>query len=206
MRVTAILVSLALTCGLGQAAALNVQVRTADGKPVANAVVSVAAPATAPAPKTAPLRVAQENLAFDPFVLVVPAGATVAFPNFDQMSHHVYSFSAAKKFEIQLYGKDEARSVVFPTPGIVAIGCNIHDKMTAFLFVTDTALAAKTDANGNATLENVPQGQTTLHVWHPHATAQGQKIEQAVTISTTAATVTAELDLRAQRRPRHGSY
>ena len=205
MRAPAIFLVFALFGAAAHAATLNVQVRTADGKPVADAVVTVAAP-TDPAVKAAPLRVAQKDLTFDPFVLIVPAGATVAFPNFDHVSHHVYSFSPAKKFEIQLYGQDETRTVVFPSPGIVAIGCNVHDKMTAFLYVTDTALAAKTDANGNATIANVPEGNAKLRIWHPHATATDQQVEQTVAVSATPATVTAALDLRAQRRTRHGSY
>lgn len=205
MRAPAIFLVSALLGAAAHAATLNVQVRTADGKPVADAVVTVAGP-TGPAVKAAALRVAQKDLTFDPFVLIVPAGATVAFPNFDHVSHHVYSFSPAKKFEIQLYGRDETRTVVFPSPGIVAIGCNVHDKMTAFLYVTDTALAAKTDANGNATIANVPEGKASLRIWHPHATATGQQVEQAVAISATPATVTTELDLRVQRRTRHGSY
>jgi len=204
MRAAAIILSYVVLGGLAQAATLSVQVRTADGKPVADAVVTVAAPA-APAGTAAPLRVAQQDLTFDPFVLIVPAGATVVFPNFDRVSHHVYSFSPAKKFEIQLYGQDETRTAVFPSPGIVAIGCNIHDKMTAFLYVTDT-LAAKTDANGNATIADVPEGEVKLHIWHPRAAAPDQQIEQAVTISATPSTVTAELDLRPERRTRHGSY
>lgn len=205
MRAAAIISSYLVLGGLAQAATLSVQVRTADGKPVVDAVVIVAAP-TAPAAKAAPLRVAQKDLTFDPFVLLVPVGAKVAFPNFDRVSHHVYSFSPAKKFEIQLYGQDETRTVVFPSPGIVAIGCNIHDKMTAFLYVTDTALAAKTDANGNATIANVPEGEVKLRIWHPRAAATDQQIEQPVTTSATPSTVTAELDLRPERRTRHGSY
>ena len=205
MRALALILTYAFLGTFAQAATLNVQVRSADGKPVADAVVTIAGPA-ASATKGSTLRVAQKDLTFDPFVLIVPAGATVAFPNFDHVSHHVYSFSPAKKFEIQLYGQDETRTVVFPAPGVVAIGCNIHDKMTAFLYVTDTALAAKTDANGNASIANVPEGEAKLRVWHPHATATGQQTEQAVTISQASSTVIAEMDLRAQRRTRHGSY
>ena len=205
MRTVAIALSLASVSSFAQAATLTVQVRSDDGEAVADAVVTVDAP-SASAAKASSLKVTQKNLAFDPFVLIVPVGAAVAFPNFDRVSHHVYSFSPAKKFEIQLYGHDETRSVVFPTPGIVAIGCNIHDKMTAFLYVTETAFAAKTDANGTATILNVPEGAVNLRVWHPHAAAPQQQVEQPLTVTSSGATVAAKLELRAQRRTRHGSY
>jgi hypothetical protein len=121
--------------------------------------------------------------------------------------HHVYSFSPAKKFEIQLYGHDETRSVAFPAAGVVAIGCNIHDKMSAFVYVTDTPYAAKTDASGNATIANVPSGAASAQIWHPQAVGADQRVEQSLTVSAQSpTTLTAELELRAKRRVRHGAY
>ena len=70
----------------------------------------------------------------------MPVGATVSFPNRDKVRHHVYSFSAAKKFDLKLYGRDETRSVVFDKPGVVALGCNIHDVMSGFIVVAAHAL------------------------------------------------------------------
>lgn len=206
----AVAVSLFLwSCAAAQAADVSVQVRTADGEPVANAVVTITPAAkTTPAPAkfSWPLRIGQRELTFDPFVLIVPTGAQVAFPNFDTVRHHVYSFSPAKKFEIQLYGHDETRAVAFPTAGIVALGCNIHDNMRAFVYVTDTPYAAKTDADGNATIASVPAGAATAEIWHPHASATGQRQQQTLTVQAQATTLTAELDLRTQRRTRHGAY
>lgn len=197
-------------CAAVHAADVNVQVRTAAGQPVANAVVTIMPTAKGPGGPVKfawPLRIGQRELAFDPFVLVVPVGAQVAFPNFDTVRHHVYSFSPAKKFEIQLYGHDETRAVAFPTAGVVAIGCNIHDKMNAFVYVTDTPYAAKTDASGNATINDVPPGAASVQIWHPQAVGADQRVEQSLTVSAQAATtLSAELDLRAQRRVRHGTY
>lgn len=206
----ALSLSLLWFCASAHAADVNVQVRTADGQPVANAVVTIMPAARSPSEPVKfawPLRVGQRELAFDPFVLIVPAGAQVAFPNFDTVRHHVYSFSPARKFEIQLYGHDETRSVAFPTAGIVAIGCNIHDKMSAFVYVTDTPYAAKTDASGNATIADVPSGAASAQIWHPKAVGANQRVEQSLTVSAQAATtLIAELDLRAQRRERNGAY
>lgn len=204
-----LVIAVVLTLARAHAADVSVRVRTADGAPVKDAVVSIA-PAHAPASAGKfPWRfeIAQRDLAFDPFVLIVPAGAHVHFPNFDAVRHHVYSFSPAKKFEIQLYGKDDSRSAEFPTPGVVAIGCNIHDKMSAFIYVADTSYAAKTDAAGVATITGVPDGDAVIRTWHPHAAVLSQRIEQQTTISAASAnTLVAEISLRPQRRVSHGSY
>src|SRR5262249_23057813 len=96
---------------------VSVTVRPPQGQPVADAVVSVAAPHSGPIRFAWPYRMAQHNVQFDPFVLVVPVGADVAFPNLDGVRHHVFSFSPAKTFEIKLYGRDETRVVRFDKPG-----------------------------------------------------------------------------------------
>src|SRR6185437_15441331 len=112
-----------------------------------------------------------KNLQFDPFVLIVPVGANVSFPNRDPVRHHVYSFSPTHPFELKLYGKDETRSVRFDKAGVVALGCNIHDNMVAFIKVVDTPFAAKTDDKGLAVLKGLPVGQVPVRIWHPYLKA-----------------------------------
>lgn len=145
---------------------------TLDGsnEPVANAVVSVdsARPGT---PVSA--EIYQKDRAFHPHVLVVPVGSSVDFPNRDNTQHHVYSFSPAKTFNIELYADRPAAPIVFDKPGIVELGCNIHDHMQGFVVVTDTASVGQTDASGQVTLSIAPQGtessqdKVTIEIWHP---------------------------------------
>ncbi|PPI85218.1 methylamine utilization protein [Marinobacter maroccanus] len=145
---------------------------TLDGstEPVANAVVSVdsARPAT---PVSA--EIYQKDRAFHPHVLVVPVGSSVDFPNRDNTQHHVYSFSPAKTFNIELYADRPAAPIVFDKPGIVELGCNIHDHMQGFVVVTDTAAVGQTDASGQVTLSIAPQAtegsqeRVTIEIWHP---------------------------------------
>jgi plastocyanin len=169
-----------------EAADLAVTVRTNAGAPVADAVVMLypdgAAPSMAKSHFDWPMRVEQQNLQFSPFVLIVPVGATVAFPNLDRVRHHVYSFSPAHPFELKLYGNDETRTVRFDKPGPVALGCNIHDNMVAFIRVVDTPYAAKTDANGLAQLRDLPAGGASLHVWRPYLKAPNNEIARTVTL------------------------
>lgn len=211
MRTTLSLLSASiLSLGLCNAATLDVQVRTDEGEPVADAVVTVI-PAAGSSRQTigfpSALQIGQRDMQFDPSVLIVPAGAQVTFPNYDKVRHHVYSFSPAKKFEIQLYGKDETRSVSFPVAGVVAIGCNIHDAMSAFIYVSDTPYAAKTDAAGKVRISGLPAGAATMRIWHPQSTSPQQQTEKPVTLTPDGAnTTTADLDLRQRRRVRHGAY
>ena len=123
-----------------------------------------------------------KDIQFHPFVLVVPTGSQVAFPNLDPVRHQVYSFSAAKRFELKLYAKEQNRSVQFDKPGVVALGCNIHDQMTAFIDVVDTPWAAKTDAQGNVVLNGVPAGTVTVAIWHPYLRAPGNSLSKTVAL------------------------
>jgi plastocyanin len=168
MRIALTLLVAAALTAPASAAELTVSLKTPSGEPVRDAVISYR-----PASGGAQVKVGghyemvQENIQFHPFVLVVPLGAEVTFPNHDKVRHHVYSFSPAKRFELKLFGHEETRTVRFDKPGIVALGCNIHDKMIAFIDVVDTPYAAKTDDMGRVTLSGLPEGPGQLTVWHP---------------------------------------
>jgi len=172
-----------LFCPIAAAAGdVAVSLRTPQGKPITDAVVTLSAPRQGPVRFPWAYGMAQQNLQFNPFVLIVPAGAEVAFPNLDKVRHHVYSFSPAKSFELKLYGQDETRVVRFDKPGIVPLGCNIHDSMVGFIVVVDTAFVAKTDASGEAILHGAPAGTFTLSVWHPYMRAPGNMMRVSVAI------------------------
>jgi hypothetical protein len=141
---------------------------------------------------------------FDPFVLIAPAGASVAFPNFDDVRHQVYSFSEAGPFELRLYGRGESRSVTFRNVGVVSIGCNIHDRMSAFIYIVDTPYAAKTGADGVATLSDLPQGASTVRVWHPYLRGTDNRIDRSVQITAANAVQRFEVRLRAPPDHAHG--
>ncbi len=184
---------------------LTVSVRDAAGRPVRDAVVTMHPAAGAPrGPIRFPwaLRMAQQDIQFQPYVLIVPVGGTVAFPNLDRVRHHVYSFSRGERFELELYGRDETRSHTFSTAGVAAVGCNIHDGMLAYIKVVDTPWAMKTDATGDAVLRGIPAGGATLRVWHPRLAGRGNEISQTLTVTATPArrTVSGDFSARAAVR------
>jgi hypothetical protein len=141
---------------------------------------------------------------FRPFVLIVPAGMEVAFPNHDPFQHHVYSFSPAKTFELKLYGHDETRRVRFERLGVVSLGCNIHDDMSGFIRVVDTPYAAKTDAQGEALIRDLPAGAAQLAVWHPYLRG-GRDLVRPITVSASGSTLSITVDLKPAPMA-HGGY
>ena len=108
----------------------------------------------------------QRDRQFVPHVLVVDEGAQVSFPNSDNIRHHVYSFSEPKRFEIKLYADQPEDPIVFDKSGIVVLGCNIHDAMLGYIFVSGWQNYAKTGEKGiaSSSLEQAPQ---RLRLWHP---------------------------------------
>lgn len=195
--------ALLLLSGPAFAGDLAVSVVTPDGKPVANAVVTL--PATRGAPKSNfawKLEVAQTNKQFDPFVLIAPVGAKVVFPNLDKFRHHVYSFSKGNKFELELFGREDKRTVELKSTGVVALGCNIHDQMVAFILVVDTPWAAKTNAGGLAEIKGAPEGKVKITVWHPYAKAKDQTVTLDATVAPDGTSATVMLDI-AQLQAQH---
>ena len=141
----------------------------AKGAPVADAVVSLV-PLDAPAkttPPAKPLEIAQSDQEFSMFVTPLVVGSTVIFPNADKVSHQVYSLSPTKKFAFPLYKPGTAGTIVFDRPGVVALGCNIHDGMLAYVVVLETPFFAKSAADGSAVITGVAPGRYRAEVWHP---------------------------------------
>ena len=114
----------------------------------------------------APSTIDQVHKRFVPHVLAVQTGTSITFPNSDNVRHQVYSFSEAKRFELKLYAGKPANPIVMDHPGLVVLGCNIHDWMRAYVYVLDTRFFALTNANGHAKID-VPPGDYTVKIWHP---------------------------------------
>ncbi|WP_380780137.1 methylamine utilization protein [Sphingomonas sp. R86520] len=189
LRLTSTIVALALPIA-AHAATVAIDVRGFDGKPLVNAVVTIETPKAPGLTVRGPYMIEQRDIAFQPHVLIVPVGATVGFPNRDRVRHHVYSFSKTKKFDLKLYGQEDARTVLFDRPGVVPLGCNIHDSMSGFVFVTATPFAALTDEAGHVSFTGVPAGTGTVRVWHPSIRAPGSMASQLIDVAATGLATT----------------
>ncbi|BFI95301.1 MAG: methylamine utilization protein [Rhodanobacter sp.] len=166
-----------------RAATVDVDVHDEHGAPVADAVISLL-PLDRPAPAAVDAHavIDQRHLSFVPQVLVVQTGTRVSFPNSDNVRHHVYSFSPAKTFQLKLYAGNHGSAETFDRPGVVTLGCNIHDWMLGYIVVIDSPWFAKTGADGRAEIPDVPAGRYTLHLWHPRQAVGTPVVAQAVTL------------------------
>jgi plastocyanin len=108
----------------------------------------------------------QQNRRFAPDLVVIPAGSSVSFPNFDPIFHNVFSLSKPKSFDLGNYSKGQTRMVAFPKPGIVAVYCHLHPNMTGTIVVTPNQWAVRVDPSGQYVISDVPPGKYTVVAWH----------------------------------------
>ncbi|MGL4317033.1 MAG: methylamine utilization protein [Pseudomonas sp.] len=158
-----------LTCASlsAHAASLSAELRDDAGRPLGNAVLSLVGASAAAAP--APGIMDQRDKQFAPTVLAVRSGTAVKFPNSDNIRHQVYSFSPAKRFELRLYQGTPSEPVLFDKPGVVVLGCNIHDWMLGYVYVTDAPWFAVSDAAGKLQIDGLPAGTYQATLWHPQS-------------------------------------
>ena len=147
-------------------AGVAISVADNQGTPLEDDAVWLVGKATAGQRPRREGAIEQMNKLFIPPVTVVQVGTPVRFPNRDEVRHHVYSFSPAKRFEIKLYIGTPAEPVVFDKPGEVVLGCNIHDHMIAYVYVVDSPHFAKSGKDGVARIDDVPAGEYEVHAWY----------------------------------------
>jgi len=178
----------------------QIALKTPKGEPVADAVVSLVPDSgTVPAASEAVVEVGQSGQQFSPYVTVIQAGGKVAFPNKDNVQHHVYSLSKTKKFELPLYAPGATEVITFDQPGLVTLGCNIHDWMVAYLVVVPTPWFAQSDENGRAEVR-APAGRYKFEVWHPRL---GAPLSLEVVLDAAKPMALEQtLNLKPDRRPR----
>ena len=157
----------ACTSFFAQAARLELSLVDDQGKPL-DSVVAALIPANKPnfADKAKGV-MDQRNNQFTPGVLAVRVNTLVYFPNSDDVRHHVYSFSPAKRFELRLYHGLTAEPVLFDKPGLVVLGCNIHDSMVGYIYVVESEFFAVTANSGQLGINNVPAGDYRLQIQYP---------------------------------------
>jgi len=221
----------AVAASLANAGTVQLVVTDRDGKPAADVVVLVdATTKSAVVPAPAPVVITQEDLRFVPFLTVVPVGSTLRFTNRDNYDHHVRSTPSgplgstapAKSFELRLDAaaadeppakpgavlhkpatgaKMTSGDVKVDAAGPIGLGCHIHASMRGQVYVSPTPWFAKTDANGVARIENVPDGSVDVTLWH----ADQLQDQAALKLQVGAAAVLSSAQLNFVPRRRRGS-
>ena len=196
------IIAVALFSAVAEAASLEVQVRDPSGAAIVDAAV-YAMPGTGPtdARSARTVTIEQREREFVPFVTVLQTGTPVSFPNRDPIMHHVYSFSPPKSFEIKLYSGTPPGEIVFDKPGVVTLGCNIHDWMVAYVVAVQTPYFGRTDAQGNVRLRDLPAGIYEVGAYHPHQ-RKAQPTQRSVLEAQSNERVAVTLDAP-PRKPRY---
>jgi plastocyanin len=195
------------------AAEISVTVVDRDGHGIDDAVVT-ASPAggkALPVAAAQPAVMDQRDQAFVPRVLVVSVGSRVEFPNNDSVSHQVYSFSPAKRFQLPLYKGEIHPPVTFDQPGLVVVGCNIHDSMVGYIYVTPAPYFGTTEASGTFKLKDLPKDDYQIVVWSPYIADAPASLSRSVRVESDGAAseriqLTQPLRARPEPRPRRRDW
>jgi plastocyanin len=183
----AICLAVLLPCLLlrAQAGSLVASVVDQAGKAVEDAVVTATPADGRPARPGGEGEsvVDQVDKTFIPYVRVVRVGTLVRFPNSDNIRHHVYSFSPPKRFELPLYSGKSAAPVLFDKPGVVVMGCNIHDWMVGYVYVSETPYFGRTERAGTVELRGLPAGEYVVRVWHPEMDGTEQSTARTLVLT-----------------------
>ena len=163
-------VSILLCCLLQAADALAativVAVQTADGRPLAGAVITIHSLTGSDHPGVPVNAVMdQVNRAFVPDLVAITVGESVSFPNRDPFLHNVFSQSAARKFDLGSFKKDEQKSKDFPDPGVIDVYCNIHPEMAATILVLPNRAHTRRNSDGSYVIAAVPPGTWTVFAY-----------------------------------------
>ncbi|MFT6153074.1 MAG: hypothetical protein ACJAYK_000796 [Crocinitomicaceae bacterium] len=186
------------------AVTLTVSIKTADGSFLPDSQLSVVylkgngSEFMAPRHTSTP-EMTQQDLQFSPYVKVVQRNVNLAFPNKDDVAHHVYSFSKNNAFELPLYLDKKVPSRAFSNTGQVTLGCNIHDWMLGYVLVVDTPLHAQFKAQ-SAKIYDIPIGTYTLHFWHPGIDRR-EKVTQSIIIANSPKTQVIQLQYAVKALP-----
>ncbi len=160
------------------AAAGTIEGKVSPGNSVV--YVNTIAGKTFPAPSEKPV-MDQKGLAFHPHIMVVQQGTTVEFLNSDSVQHNVFwpSISGNKKLghNMGTWPTGDKRPFKFDQPGVVPLLCNVHPDMSAYIVVSPTPYFAKTDADGNYKIENVPDGKYNVVAWHEGMKTQTKPVD-----------------------------
>jgi len=133
-----------------------------SNKGLANAVASAHNAKGAKAVKGV---VDQHGCKFNPHVTVMTPGE-VEIKNSDDILHNIHTYSTANPAINKAQPKfKKTMTEKFEKPEMIKLTCDVHSWMLGWVAVVP-GVAAVTDANGVAKLENVPAGKQKIEVWH----------------------------------------
>ena len=142
-------------------------------KGLANAVAS--APGAKGASKAKAV-VDQHGCKFVPHVVVMQPGE-LEIKNSDDILHNIHTYSTANPSINKAQPKfKKTMTEKLDKPEFVKITCDVHSWMLGWVAVVP-GVAAVTDKDGVAKLENVPAGKQKIEVWHETLGKQEKEVD-----------------------------
>ncbi len=116
----------------------------------------------------------QKGMTFDPHMMVLTVGDTIAFQNHDNVEHNIMSPDAG--YDLGKFGPGKTTTYTFKKEGVYTQLCKIHPEMLAYVFVGQNPYAAIVRDDGTFSIAGVPPGTYELDVWNPKLKATSQQI------------------------------
>jgi plastocyanin len=165
------------------------EVVVGKGGALANVLVHInGLPATPPPSKAAELN--QDKCSYAPRVQGIVVGQTLSIQNSDPVLHNVREIKGAltKKNFAQVPGTPAVQETFSDAGTLWKFKCDIHNWMTAYVWVQSNGAFAVSDKDGKFEIKDVPVGTWDVTAWHERFGEKNAKI-------TVAKDKTAELKL-----------
>jgi len=164
------------------AAELSIRVEAYKQRPTDGLVIELVGAGTAPAAR-GEFEINQLDKEFIPLLTIAGVGSSLSFTNQDELKHHIYSVSQANKFDLPLHNGRSEKIIQLSKPGVIKLGCNIHDWMLAYVYVAESDHVKIMDNSGVVTFDDLPAGAYQIKIWSPRLRNTKKPVIQAVTLS-----------------------
>lgn len=135
---------------------------------LANVVVHLNGLPATPAPSQK-ATLSQDDCTYRPHVMGVVAGQPLDIRNGDPILHNVHSYEGARTlFNVaQVPGTPNYEKTFADKNGVmIKLKCDVHQWMTAYVWVQNNHFFAVTDKDGSFAIKDVPVGTYDVEAWH----------------------------------------